>query len=103
MRKLMFFATALLAGMPAWAQEAAAHGGMTDKLYIPLGAGFMVGLAALGGTLAQGKIGASAMDGIARNPQAGKDMFTPMIIGLVFAESLVIFGWVLAFLFQQKF
>ena len=68
--------------------------------YTPLyaiGAGIAIGIAALGGALGQGKIGAAAMDGIARNPQAQKTMFVPMILGLVLVESLVIYALVIAF------
>ncbi len=60
------------------ATEASSANGM-----YALAAGLAMGIAALGGALAQGKIGAAAMDGIARNPQAQGNMFTSMIIGLV--------------------
>jgi F-type H+-transporting ATPase subunit c len=108
MKKLTMTLAALLASAPAWAQEvaatttAAATGGLGDKALYAVGAGLILGMAALGGTLAQGKIGSAAMDGIARNPQAGKDMFTPMMIGLALVESLVIVAFVMAFLFQGK-
>lgn len=102
MNKLMLILVGLVASAPAWAQEAATHTGVGDKGLYALGGGLILGLAALGGTLGQSKIGAAAMDGIARNPQAGKDMFTPMMIGLALVESLVILGFALAFLYQQK-
>lgn len=104
MKKMNFLgaAAALFASMPAWAQEAA-HSAGGDKGLYAIGAGLVLGMAALGGTLGQGKIGASAMDGIARNPQAQKDMFTPMIIALALVESLVVISFVIAFLIQQKF
>ncbi|MEZ4871001.1 MAG: ATP synthase F0 subunit C [Bdellovibrionales bacterium] len=62
-----------------------------------MSAGLAIAVAALGGALGQGKIGAAAMDGIARNPQAQKNMFVPMILGLVLIESLVIYALVIAF------
>ncbi len=61
-----------------------------------LGAGIALGLAVIGGGLGQGKIGAAAMDGIARNPQASGSLFVPMIIALVFVETLILFTWVVA-------
>ena len=67
-----------------------------------LSAALVMGLAALGGAFAQGKIGASAMDGIARNPQAQQNMFVSMIIGLVLIESLVIYALVISFLLVGK-
>lgn len=97
---------ALLSSVPAFAQEdaaAKAHAvALTHGGHLAIAAGLAIGLAALGGALGQGKIGASAMDGIARNPQAGKAMFVPMIVGLALIESLVIYALVVAFMLQGK-
>ena len=60
-----------------------------------IGAGLAIGLAALGGGMGQGRTGASAMEGIARNPQAAGKIQTPMIIALAFIESLVIYALVI--------
>lgn len=57
-----------------------------------------LGIAAFGGTFAQGRIVSSAMDGISRNPQAQSEMFIPMILGLAFIESLVIFALIYKYL-----
>ena len=73
-------------------------GGISDKGLFALGAALAIGLAAVGGALGQGKIGSSAMEGLARNPQAQKNMFTSMILGLVFIESIVIFSLVISIL-----
>ena len=56
-----------------------------------------IALGALGGALGQGRLAAAAMEGIARNPQAGKAMFVPFIIGLALIESLVIYCLIIAF------
>ncbi len=105
MKKALLLVVTAIGALPALAQEAAqtashAGGGLGDKAFYALGAGILLGMAALGGTLAQGKIGSSAMDGIARNPQAGKDMFTPMIVALALVESLVVLSWLMAFFFK---
>ena len=71
-------------------------GGGTRELGLAIGAGLAVGLAALGGGLGQGRAAASALDGIARNPQASGKIFTPMIIGLALTESLVLLAWLIA-------
>ena len=76
----------------------AADGGAAASSYAPLGIGLSIGLAVLGGALGQGKIGAAALEGIARNPSASDKVFVPMILGLAFVESLVLFCWVLCFL-----
>ncbi len=95
MKKAIAVLATLLVSVPAFAQEAAA--GVTSSAYYAIGAAIAISVAALGGALAQGKIGAAAMDGIARNPQAAKPMFVPMIICLVLIESLVIYALVIAF------
>lgn len=103
--KQMFIAlTTTLLASAAFADEAAgaAHSS-GDHGLIALGAGLAIGIAALGGALGQGKTVASALDGIARNPQAQGKIFTPMIIGLALIESLVIYAFVIAFFLQGKF
>ncbi len=106
-RSLFITIAALFSAMPAFAQEVAheataAAAGIGNSGLFAIGAGVALGVAALGGALAQGKIGAAAMDGIARNPQAQSNIFTPMIIALVFVETLVLFTFVLALLIQGR-
>ncbi len=81
----------------AWAEEASRTASTMGVGEYAIGAGVAIGVAALGGALGQSKIGAAAMDGIARNPQAQKAMFVPMILGLVLIESLVIYALVISF------
>ncbi len=93
-RKTLGLATAmtalLLVSAPALAAggEAAGSSGGWDGV----GAGLAIGLAALGAGLGQGRTGASAMEGIARNPQATGKIQTVMIIGMALMESLAIYG-----------
>ena len=104
-KSVWFVLAALLTSVPALAEEAATtavHAGMGDKGLFALGLGLMLGLGAFGATLGQGRVGSSAMEGLARNPQARNTMFVPMILGLVFIESLFILTWVLAFLVNAK-
>ena len=70
---------------------------------IALAAGLGLGLAALGGALAQGRAAATALDGIARNPGAADKIRGPMILGLALIESLVIYALIIAFLLLGKF
>ena len=72
----------------SFAEDAAAH---ADKPFYALAKGFAVGVAALGCALAQGKIVSQALDGIARNPGASGQIFTPMLLGVAFVETLLIF------------
>ena len=69
---------------------------------IALGAGFGIGLAALGGGIGQGRAAASAVDGIARIPQARGALFVPMILGLALIESLVIYELIISFILVGK-
>jgi len=70
---------------------------------IAIGAAIAIGMAALGGTLAQGKAASAALEGIARNPEAQGKIFTPMLLGMALIESLVILGFVIAFMIQGQF
>lgn len=88
---------------PAFAQtaEAAAGRGARDGL-MALAAGIGVGLAACGGAIGQARAAAAALDGIGRNPGASQKIFVPMMLGLAFIESLIIFTWVMAFILSGK-
>jgi F-type H+-transporting ATPase subunit c len=55
-----------------------------------------LGLAALGGGLGQGIAVSKAVEGIARQPEAGGQISTAMIIGISFIESLTIYALVIA-------
>lgn len=70
--------------------------GELATLGLAIGAGVAVGVAALGGGIGQGIAVSAALEGIARNPSAAGQIFTPMILGLALIESLVIYGLVIA-------
>ena len=97
MKKAIMTMIVLLGSIPALAEEAVAVASTGDTGLLGLSAALTIGVAVLGGALGQAKIGASAMEGIARNPQAAKAMFVPMILGLVLIESLVIYALLIAF------
>ncbi len=81
----------------AFAQDnAAAAAGGHAALWIA--AAFGMGIAAFGCGLAQGRIGAAALEGIARNPGAAKNIFTPMLLSLAFVETLVLFTFLMIIL-----
>jgi len=69
---------------------------------IALAAGLGIGIAALGGTIGQGRAAAAALDGIARNPGAAGQIRGPMILGLALIESLVIYALIIALLLVLK-
>jgi F-type H+-transporting ATPase subunit c len=97
--------TLLASPLMAMAQEAAAGGGGDTALrggLIAIGAGIGIGIAALGCGLGQGRLAASAMESIGRNPNSTNQLFVPMIIGLAFVESLTLYALVISFILQAK-
>lgn len=104
MKKYALLALAMLTSFSAFAQEAAANtaaaGG--DKGWYALGVAIALGLGAFGATSGQGRVGAAAMEGLGRNPQARNSMFVPMIVVLALIESLFILTFLIAFLLNNK-
>ncbi len=108
------FIAALAVMLPAamaLAQEAAAGGGQAaaggiarpgDAGFIAVAVAFGIGLATFGGAFGQSRAAAAALEGISRNPNAADKVFVPMILGLAFIESLVLFTWVLMLLMMLK-
>ena len=69
---------------------------------IALAANIGIGIAAFGSALGQGRMAASAMESIGRNPNSAGQIFIPMIIGLAFIEALTLYALVIAFFLQAK-
>jgi F-type H+-transporting ATPase subunit c len=85
----------------AQAAAPAPGGGLLGGL-IGLGIGIGLGLAAFGCGMGQGKLAASAMESIGRNPNSTNQLFVPMIIGLAFVESLTLYSLVISFFLLGK-
>lgn len=60
----------------------------------------VIAIGAIGPAFAIGKIGASAADGIARNPEASSKIQTAMILSLAFAEAIAIYALVVALILK---
>jgi F-type H+-transporting ATPase subunit c len=73
--------------------QAAAGAGLAK-----LGGGLGAGLAAIGAGLGVGRIGGSAMEAIARQPEAAGDIRTNMIIAAALVESVSLFGVIVCLL-----
>jgi F-type H+-transporting ATPase subunit c len=86
--------------MIALLQEAAAAG--ADKGFGLIGAGLAAGLAVVGAGIGIGRIGGSATEGIARQPEATARIQTAMIIAAALVEGVALFVAVIAFLIQGK-
>lgn len=61
-------------------------------------AALVVGAVAVAGAIAMGWSITRAMDGIARQPEAGGQIRTGMMLGLVFIETVVIYALIVAIL-----
>ncbi len=59
-------------------------------------------IAVLGAGLGQGRVGAAAMEGIARQPEAAGRIQTAMIIALALIEALVIYALLMFFVANGK-
>ena len=92
----------IIASMPALAEEAGHAASAAVTWSTPLAVGFGMALAVVAAATAQGKIAASYMDGVSRNPGAQKSMGTQLILSLVFVETLVLFTFAIVFLLMGK-
>lgn len=63
-----------------------------------MGAGIGAGLVAIGAGIGIGKIGGSAMEGMARQPEAAGRIQTAMLIIAALIEVVALFGVVVCFL-----
>lgn len=69
---------------------------------IALAAALAIAIATLGPALGQGKVGAAAMESIARQPEAAGDIRTAMILAMALLEALTIYGLLIAFMIIGK-
>lgn len=67
-----------------------------------LGAAVGAGLATIGAGIGIGKIGQGAMEGIARQPEAGGTIRSTMIIAAALVEGVAFFAVVICFLIAVK-
>ena len=88
--------------MPALALAAPAAEGGSANQGVAIAMAVAIGLAALGGGIGQGRAASAALEGICRNPSSSDKVFTPMLLGLAFIESLVIFALVIAFMLTTR-
>ena len=69
---------------------------------LALATGLGLPIAAFGVGLGQGRAVASAMEGMARQPEAAGQIQTAMIIGLALLEALVIYALLMFFILSGK-
>lgn len=80
----------------------AAAAGAWSFFGIAIACGFGIGVAALGTGLSMGYAINGALQGTARNPEAGGKIMTTMIIGLALIESLCIYALLICLILVFK-
>jgi F-type H+-transporting ATPase subunit c len=69
---------------------------------LAIAVGLGLPIAVLSAAIGQGKVGASAMEGIARQPEAAGRIQLSMMIALGFIESLVIYALLMFFILSGR-
>lgn len=92
---LLMGLTGLLIAAPVFAQGGTPSGGPSGTGLAAVGAGIGMAIAAGLCGIGQGRAAASACEGVARNPGARPAIFTFMILGLIFIESLALYTFVI--------
>ncbi len=92
------YALLLSFGLAEEAEQAASGASGIGAGLLGVGAGLAIGLAAIGVGIAQGGIGSAGAGTLAERPEA----FGQILIYLVIPETLIIFGFVIAFFLNGK-
>ena len=69
-----------------------------ESAIIALEAALAIAISTIFPALGQGKVGAAAMESIARQPEAAGDIRTAMILAMALLEALTIYGLLIAFM-----
>ncbi len=75
---------------------------LLDFYYGIMGAGIGAGLVAIGAGIGIGRIGGSAMEAMARQPEAAGRVQTAMLIIAALIEVIALFGVVICFLISNQ-
>ena len=69
---------------------------------IAIAAAISIAVSTIGPSIAQGMTASKAMESIARQPDAAKDIRSTLIISLALMEALTIYGLLIAFMLLAK-
>ncbi len=97
---LLLFAPSVFAAEAG--NELVMASGLWVFIAIAIGCGLGIGIAAHGTGMGMGNAINGALQGTARNPEAGGKIMTTMIIGLALIESLCIYALVICFILVFK-
>ena len=73
-----------------------------EKANMAIAAAIAISVSTLFPAFAQGKAAAAALEGIARQPDAAKEIRSTLIISLALIEALTIYGLLIAFMLVSK-
>ena len=105
MRRLLLVVSLAILGSPSLglAAEGAGPAGSLNAPFGFLAAGIGLAIAAGLCGLGQGRAAAAAVDAMARQPGVAQRVFTAMLLGLAFIESLTLYMFVIAIILVLKF
>ena len=75
---------------------------MTNSAIIAIAAAISIALSTIGPAIGQGMTAKAAMESIARQPDAAKDIRSTLIVSLALMEALSIYGLLIAFMLISK-
>lgn len=93
---------ALAATEETAATVAVTGGAGLDKVALAIGAALCISIGVLGASAAMGRIGKSALEGTARQPEMAGRLFTTMLIAMALVEALAIYCLLIAFMLLAK-
>ena len=75
---------------------------MDSSAYIAIAAAIAIAFSTIFPALSQGMAAKAAMESIARQPDAAKDIRSALVIALALMEALTIYGLLIAFILASK-
>lgn len=75
---------------------------MSDSAIFAIAAAFTIAFSTIFPALAQGKTARTAMESIARQPEAAKDIRGALLLSMALMEALTIYGLLIAFMLVGK-
>ncbi len=95
---ICFVLFVVFAPVTAFAADGTAGPTLTKSTYALIGAGIGAGLVIIGGGLGIGKIGSSAVEAMARQPEYGDKIQTAMIIAAALIEGVTLLALIICIL-----
>ncbi len=75
---------------------------MTDSAIIAIAAALAIAISTIFPALGQGRTAKAAMESIARQPDAAREIRSALIIAMALMEALTIYGLLIAFILTTK-